>query len=209
MSSLSRNAANARNAQLSSGPVTEAGKERSSLNARKHGLTARQLIILPHQQEAFESLYHALSAELAPQGELESLAFDQLVHAAWNRHRCRELEVDLVSDGLDPLLNHDVARKFDRLCRYAAAADRAFSRSLKELRTLQTDRALRQSVEPEAAKAIPLLASIPALVKNERQSRIAVNHVIDDSIDAILDLPMPGQFPRQARPGAAGTKEVA
>ena len=44
-------AANAANAQHSTGPRTSEGKNRSSQNASKHGLTAREVVIPPGEQE--------------------------------------------------------------------------------------------------------------------------------------------------------------
>src|SRR5215472_7073698 len=105
MSNQSRAAVNAANAQHSTGPKTSAGKAFSAQNARKHGLTAKHLVILPHQQAGFDSLHQALRDEIAPQGELESIAFDQLLHAAWNRQRFRELEVEMMAGEADPILD--------------------------------------------------------------------------------------------------------
>ena len=49
-------AANAANAQHSTGPRTPEGKTRSSQNASKHGLTAREIVIAPGEQEEFDDL---------------------------------------------------------------------------------------------------------------------------------------------------------
>ncbi|MGA8027150.1 MAG: hypothetical protein WB992_08380, partial [Bryobacteraceae bacterium] len=54
-----QNAANQRNAQLSTGPTSEAGKAKSSLNAVKTGLTGRT-VLLPGDDAA---LYEAHIAE--------------------------------------------------------------------------------------------------------------------------------------------------
>ena len=47
-------AANAANAQNSTGPRTSEGKTRSSQNSYKHGLTAREVVIAPGEQEEFD-----------------------------------------------------------------------------------------------------------------------------------------------------------
>ena len=49
--SEARRIANARNAQHSTGPKSEAGKKRSSMNALKHGLTAAEAV-LPNEDPA-------------------------------------------------------------------------------------------------------------------------------------------------------------
>ena len=56
-------AANRANAQLSTGPRTDAGKAASSSNAVSHGLTSRGFIILPGQREAFDQLRNVTSVE--------------------------------------------------------------------------------------------------------------------------------------------------
>jgi hypothetical protein len=158
--------ANAANAQLSTGPTTPEGKSRSSQNALRHGLTARHLIVREDQRQQFDELHNALLEEIDPQGAMENFTFHQLVHAAWNLERFRALEADLMVNGLDPILDDSAAKTLDRLQRYAARAERSYYRALKELRTLQTDRALRDvKLDEELAEACPALVSINDLTK--------------------------------------------
>ena len=83
MTSPARAAANAANAQLSTGPSTAEGKARSSRNAVKHGLTSKQLVIAPAEEDEFAELHDSLLEQLAPEGALEMGIFNMLVHAAW------------------------------------------------------------------------------------------------------------------------------
>jgi hypothetical protein len=46
-------AANRRNAQLSSGPKTQAGKNVSRMNALRHGLTQQIEVMTPEEKEAY------------------------------------------------------------------------------------------------------------------------------------------------------------
>ena len=64
-------AANAANAQHSTGPRTSEGKIRASHNASKHGLTARDLVIAPGEQEEFDDLLAAYQADVKPQGAIQ------------------------------------------------------------------------------------------------------------------------------------------
>jgi len=89
MTSPARAAANAANAQLSTGPTTAEGKARSTRNAVKHGLTSKQLVIAPGEEEEFAELHDSLYEQLAPEGALEVGLFNMLVHAAWNLQRFR------------------------------------------------------------------------------------------------------------------------
>ena len=58
----------AANARRSTGPKTEAGKKRASLNARTHGLTAADAVIPGESGEDFEAFRAALWAQWEPTG---------------------------------------------------------------------------------------------------------------------------------------------
>jgi hypothetical protein len=121
MTSTARAAANAANASLSTGPRTDEGKARSSRNAVKHGLTSRQLVIAPGQEDEFAELHDSLLAQLAPEGAIEMSLFNLLLHAAWNLQRFRTLEAQLIGTDFDAILDETTAKALDRLNRYAAS----------------------------------------------------------------------------------------
>ena len=167
MHSHAKLAANAANAQLSTGPRTPEGKARAAQNARTHGLTARDLVLHEDEVEEFQDLLSSYERELQPRGVLERELFDQMVHAAWNLRRVRRLEAELSPDASDPLLDESADRALTRLSRYHARAERTYFRCLRELRALQTNRALAQLAEPvarDAAREAPL-ASFRDLTK--------------------------------------------
>ena len=108
---------------------------------------------------------------MRPPRELENVAFLQLIFAAWKQRVIRDYEADLLTQGVEAMLDETVAKILDRLQRYGAAADRAYTRALKELRALQTERTLRGTIEDEIAALIPTLASLPAVTRQQ-----AANH---------------------------------
>jgi hypothetical protein len=59
-------------ATKSPGPRSQAGKARSRLNSRKHGLTAKMLIIVGENADDFDQLRAELMAEHDPQSVLET-----------------------------------------------------------------------------------------------------------------------------------------
>ena len=74
-STSARALASRRNGARSRGPRTAAGKARSSKNALKHGLCARQLVVLPQEDAAaFEALEAALLAEPGAAGRVAGRA---------------------------------------------------------------------------------------------------------------------------------------
>jgi hypothetical protein len=166
MASAAQFAANRANAQFSTGPRSGEGKARSARNAIRHGLTSRQLIVREDERADFETLRDALVEELAPQGAVETVTFHELLHAAWNLHRFRRLEAESFTGIADPLCDAGSEAFLGRLARYQVRAQRAYYRALQELRTLQTNRALRgikldEKVEPD----IPAVADIDELTK--------------------------------------------
>jgi hypothetical protein len=151
--------ANRANAQLSTGPVTDAGKARSSQNARVHGLCSRQLHIEGDDEGAiFESLHDALLSELDPVGEMELIHFEAIVHAQWNLRRCRINEADLHGRVPNPFLDPATQTALKTLSIYAARHERTLHRATRELRTLQNERAIRTNIEmPDDAEPSPLI----------------------------------------------------
>jgi hypothetical protein len=160
-------AANAANAQLSTGPRTEEGKERSSQNAIKHGLTAKELVVREDEREEFEIFRVDFINNIAPEDVVEVVAVNQALHAAWNLRRLRRLEADLMVNGLDPLLDESSTKSLDRLLRYAVRAERSYFRAMDELRKLQTQRALW--VVSQDVQACPRMGNMTAMAKRTHQ----------------------------------------
>jgi hypothetical protein len=79
--------ANRRNAQRSTGPRSPKGKTRSRLNSRKHGLTAKTLIIVGEHPEDFEQLRSALMEEHNPQSALECELVERIAGILWRLRR--------------------------------------------------------------------------------------------------------------------------
>lgn len=164
--SPAKTAANIANAIRSTGPRTEEGKARSARNALKHGLTSKDLIVRDDEKEIFEQFQQDLRDQLTPQGPVEMFTFNQLVRAGWNMQRAQRLETDLFVNGLDPLLDEPAAKTLDRIHRHAAQAERSYYRHLKELRTLQTTRVLREVKMTEQDQQVsPILVSYNDVTK--------------------------------------------
>ena len=174
--SEARQTANAANARLSTGPRTDEGKSHSSQNARKHGLTATELVIAAEDREEFEELHAQLQADIRPHGALQQILFDQLVTSAWNLRRIRCMEAELTASAesyLDILDNPELAAKLDRLARHQTRIERSFHRSLRELKSLQTDAALSSTLPPAFMQSVQPLASKTQIAKRTQALAIA------------------------------------
>jgi hypothetical protein len=133
-------------------------KARSSQNARKHGLTAAQLVIAAEDREEFEELSAQLQTGVRPERALQQILFDQFVASAWNLRRLRSVEAELTASAesyLEILDHPELIAKLDRLARHQTRIERSFHRSLRELKSLQTDAALAPTLPPRLHAASP------------------------------------------------------
>jgi hypothetical protein len=158
-----RLAANAANAQHSTGPRTPEGRARSSQNARTHGLTARDVVIAPDEREEFEQLLNDYQADVKPQGGIQQSLFDDLVAAAWNLRRIRRMEVRACSDTTRSAVQ--LEKDLDRLVRYKTCIERTFHRSLKELKALQTNAVIHATLPLSVRKNVLPLSNATEISK--------------------------------------------
>lgn len=96
MTSTKQIEANRSNSLRSTGPRSEGGKASSSVNALKHGLAARQIVIRGESQVMYEQLFADVSAEFDPQGATEVMLVEQLVSTLWRLRRVPLLEAALL-----------------------------------------------------------------------------------------------------------------
>lgn len=121
-----------RNGALSRGPVTAAGKARSALNATRHGLSSRT-VVLRDDAEAVEldGLRAALFARCQPLDAAEAHWVEELVFVAWRQRRLRELEEAVLAwagTEAGPALP-----SLATVMRYRARLDREWRRAGEEL----------------------------------------------------------------------------
>jgi len=94
-------AANRRNAQNSTGPRTAKGREVSKMNAMKHGILSRQVLVTglyyEEDREELEALYRRFWEQLQPEGPLEEMLMDQIVTAHWRLRRALIAESGAIS----------------------------------------------------------------------------------------------------------------
>jgi hypothetical protein len=151
--------ASRRNGAKSRGPITAAGKARSSRNALKHGLRAQRHVLLDDESgRQFEALAQALVRDLAPVGALQTVLTKRMVAAAWRLERADRIEAELFErnghDDHGPLASALVrdghgARSFDTLLRYRGAAIAELWRSLQALKALQAEAAIPCAIVAE------------------------------------------------------------
>jgi hypothetical protein len=95
MTSFRQVQANRRNAQLSTGPVTEEGKTRSRQNAARHGLTAETVIDALEDAEDYASFEMAVTADYDAQSAVERELVLRLASLLWRLRRATAIESGL------------------------------------------------------------------------------------------------------------------
>ncbi len=131
-------AANQRNAKLSTGPRSEAGKKKASLNALRHGLTA-QVVVLPGEDlQQYITFVRDLVNDLRPEGVLESQLAQSVADHQWRLNRFRALEASLFALGHEqnaPKLDVGDGPHADEM-QTALAAAQSLRDNLEELKIL-------------------------------------------------------------------------
>jgi hypothetical protein len=95
MASEKQMQANRRNALLSSGPVTPAGKAVSRMNALKTGIDAQSTIIRGEDPAALEELTRNYYERFQPQGQEECDLLDSAIRNSWLLRRLHKTEAEI------------------------------------------------------------------------------------------------------------------
>jgi hypothetical protein len=95
MTSFRQIEANRRNAQLSTGPVTEEGKRRSRQNAVRHGLTAETVIDALEDAEDYAAFEMTITADYDAQSAVERELVLRLASLLWRLRRATTIESGL------------------------------------------------------------------------------------------------------------------
>jgi hypothetical protein len=99
--SEARRRANIRNAQASTGPRTEAGKNRSKFNNLRSCCYAKELIIPGESPEELQERCDRWVRDLNPRTEPEHYEVFNAVHATWRQDRMRRAEAIALADLVD------------------------------------------------------------------------------------------------------------
>jgi hypothetical protein len=160
-----RIAINRANARHSTGPRTEAGKQRSALNAVRHGLTAATVVLPSEDPAQYEAHHRQFLDEYQPATPTEHQLVQELVDTSWRLNRIPLLEADLLGRAKNPP-NEQAAIDFDivdaqRLISginiQGTRLSRQFQKTLDKLREIQKDRHDRERRDLRDAAALLVL----------------------------------------------------
>jgi hypothetical protein len=150
---------NRANAQSSTGPKTPEGKQRSALNAIRHGLTS-QIVVMPTEDlRAYQLHLQSFTDEYRPEGATEAHLVQALSDTAWRLNRVAALESNLLTFGASKQPDHfanapaevqdamaivaaleSQCKALSNLSLHTQRLSRQFERTVAQLRELQKTR---------------------------------------------------------------------
>jgi hypothetical protein len=174
MPSPEQYAANRLNAEKSQGPTSAPGKARSSMNALRHGLTARVVVLPSEDMDAYRKFSEEIVASLDAQTPVERQFAQTVADNQWRINRIRSIEDGMLGMGhfeaagnIDfghPQIHaaftaarafRDDSKSFVNLSIYEQRLHRSMKESLRQLKELQAER--REKNKTEMDDAIRLL----------------------------------------------------
>ena len=158
MATIKQIEANRRNALKSTGPRTPEAKAAVRMNALRHGLRARTVVLPAENPEEFHQLCDDLQDGWQPQSRTEHFYVEQMAISQWKLTRVEIAEKSIVAQEVSaktqiPLL--------DKLWQCQGRLERSFARAQRELERLQNSR--RPPVQPgDGARPPQPAAQVPA-----------------------------------------------
>ncbi len=145
-------AANKLNAQKSTGPKTEEGKAKSSMNRLSHGFCSSNFITPEEDGHEFIALLDDLTTEHQPMTPTERILVEKMAQSQWLTQRALNLQGEaFLAMSLDGQ-SGAVPTNLGLLIRYHSAAERAFHRAHNELVRAQKERKKSEiGFEPQKA----------------------------------------------------------
>ncbi len=192
MSSAAQIEANQQNSRLSTGPITEEGKQKSSLNAVHHGFLAR---ILPQEKTEYHDLLKGLYESFRPQDEFQRTLVDQIAIATIRLRRIYQAEFELVEVGREKCISESISGEGKTTVRTRTEMDRPHPVG-EFLKSDTTRNMLRYEVmcQRQIQRNVKLLESLQSLHWNEFRQQpcpyLESEPAPADSIESV-DLPDP------------------
>jgi hypothetical protein len=143
---------NRANSQQSTGPRTPHGKQRSSLNALRHGLTAASAVLPTEDPAAYADHRRRFFDEYQPTTPTESQLVVEVADTSWRLNRIPLLEAEVFARAAFDIV--DAHRLLANLGIQGQRLSRQFQKSLDKLREIQAARAETQRRNLKDAAAL-------------------------------------------------------
>jgi hypothetical protein len=163
-------AANRLNAEKSHGPTSPEGRARSSMNALRHGLTARVVVLPSEDMDAYQAFSKEIVDSLDAQTPVERQFAQTIADNQWRINRIRSIEDGMLGrghfesagdfDADNPEIHSAItaarafredSKAFVNLSIYEQRLHRSMKDALRQLKVLQTERRERRKTEMDDA----------------------------------------------------------
>lgn len=162
MSSNRRRLSSQRNGRKSHGPVTPEGKARSAMNALRHGLLAKQVVVGNESPDGFRMLLDEHVERFGELDGVESGMLEEMAASYWRMRRAWAIEQRWMEQAIAASPTGDMdeianafgslaeTNKFKLLQRYESRMHRMYQKSLNTLLKLKEPPAPQeQEIQPE------------------------------------------------------------
>ena len=164
--------ANLLNAQMSTGPQSDANKRKVSLNSLTHGFAGQTCFVPEHEREAYIAHFQSFRAEWKPKGPTEQYMVQSLAELSWSTQQIRAVVNNIMSllgtkssprdtgsEGTDFTLAQaanisEHLKELNLLGIYEQRKHRLFNSTRRELIQMQKDRKLAEQEELSLAAQI-------------------------------------------------------
>jgi hypothetical protein len=153
----------------STGPRTPEGKQRSSLNALRHGLTGQTVVITPEDLQSLTAFTRQFFHDYQPVGALEHQLVQNIATCLWRLNRIAAHEQTLLALDTVDCEDLDLIHTADDRAATACAAARAFQLHLPSLANLTL---YEQRIYRQFERALKLLQQTQADRKREETSKL-------------------------------------
>ena len=189
MATVAQITANQLNAQSSTGPRTEAGKQTVSRNAFAHGLAAKKFFLSEADQPVFAELREALAEHYRPATAHERTLLEDLAEAKWRCRTARTMESSFFEIVIeeqrkdDPtitteralarvFIDQELQKRMRLLMRYLTAAERSADKARKELECVIAIRRQKEQQQAEFQAMLAMHAPAPATTLPDPANRV-------------------------------------
>ena len=175
-SSNNRAETNRGNAKHSTGPRTVAGKQRSSLNALRHGLTGQTVVLPSDDLAAYQRHCKGFHDQYQPKNPTEVQLTQTVADLSWRLNRATAIETNMLALGITEKSNsvdtendqvhtalamakafREQSQSFVNLALYEHRLTVRHDKALKQLREMQEQRQRQELwVMPEAARLLKM-----------------------------------------------------
>jgi hypothetical protein len=137
MATKKQSAASRRNSRKSTGPKSDEGKAKSSMNALRHGLRAQKVVLPDEEQADFDQLHAEIQDQYQPQNQSEQELVNLAAIAKWKLVRAEGVEADCYAEAKSA---KERAAVLDRMTQITCRLERAYLKDYDKLERIKNAR---------------------------------------------------------------------